>query len=165
LGRRGVRQHGVHVVSTRFLCTARHHYGKEANMPDTDLATQSGLEFMRRVQTGLASGAPNMLDLLGIRFHQVEHGQVVLSLDTRPDFANLLGIVHGGIAATLLDAAMGCAVHTTLPAGTGYTTAELNVNFIRPANTDGQTLTATGILLHAGRRIASAQAQVTDERG
>ncbi|MGW7263289.1 PaaI family thioesterase [Streptomyces sp. NPDC054842] len=85
-----------------------------------------------------------------------------------PDFANPLGAVHGGIAGPLLDSAMDCAVHTTLPAGNGYTTLELKVNHIRAARTDGQTLTAEGTVIHAGRRTAAAAAaegKVLDDRG
>jgi uncharacterized protein (TIGR00369 family) len=67
---------------------------------------------------------------LGMRFDEVDHGHVVISIQTRPDFSNLLGTVHGGIAAMLLDSVVGCAVHTTLPAGVGYTTLELKVNYV-----------------------------------
>ena len=100
-----------------------------------------------------------------MRFDDVDHGRVVISLDTRPDFANPSGTVHGGIAATILDSVMGCAVHTTLPAGVSYTTLELKVNYIRAARTDGQTLTATGTVIHSGRRIATAEGRVLDEHG
>lgn len=134
-------------------------------MTSTDLAAMSGLELMRWVQTESPAELPSIRRLLGMRFEEVEHGRIVISLDTRPDFANPLGTVHGGIAATLLDSVMGCAVHTTLPAGVGYTTLELKVNYIRSARTDGQTLTATGTVIHAGRRTATAEGQVLDERG
>jgi uncharacterized protein (TIGR00369 family) len=131
----------------------------------TDLAALSGLDLMRLVQAGHLSDVPSIGRLLGMRFDEVEHGRVVVSLDTRPDFANPLGTVHGGIAATLLDSALGCAIHTTLPAGTGYTTLELKVNYIRAARTDGQTLTAEGSVIHTGRRTATAEGRVLDERG
>ncbi|MFJ3492007.1 PaaI family thioesterase [Streptomyces sp. NPDC086091] len=81
------------------------------------------------------------------------------------NFANPLGTVHGGIAATLLDSALGCAIHTTLPAGTSYTTLELKVNYIRAARTEGQRLTAEGTVIHTGRRTATAEGRVLDERG
>ncbi|MBI0293606.1 PaaI family thioesterase [Streptomyces sp. PRKS01-29] len=80
-------------------------------------------------------------------------------------FANPLGTIHGGIAATLLDSAMGCAVHTTLPAGVGCTTLELKVNDIHAARVDGQTLVAEGTVLRAGRRTATAEGKVLDEQG
>jgi uncharacterized protein (TIGR00369 family) len=131
----------------------------------TDFTALTGLELMRWVQTERPTDIPSIGRLLGMRFDEVEHGRIVVSLDTRPDFSNPLGTVHGGIAATLLDSAMGCAVHTTLPAGVGYTTLELKVNYIRAAHTDGRTLTAEGNVIHAGRRTATAEGKVLDELG
>ncbi|MEU5538670.1 PaaI family thioesterase [Streptomyces sp. NPDC020362] len=134
-------------------------------MSTTDSAALSGLELMRWIQRERPGEIPSIGRLLGMRFDEVDHGRVVVSLDTRPDFSNPLGTVHGGIAATLLDSAMGCAVHTTLAAGVGYTTLELKVNYIRAARTDGQRLTAEGTVVHAGRRTATAEGRVLDERG
>ncbi|WP_405194274.1 PaaI family thioesterase [Streptomyces anulatus] len=134
-------------------------------MTTVDPTTMTGLELMRWVQTELPTDIPSIGRLLGMRFDGVDHGRIVISLDTRPDFANPLGTVHGGIAATLLDSVMGCAVHTTLPAGAGYTTLELKVNYIRTARTDGQKLTAEGTVIHAGRRVATAEGKVLDEQG
>ncbi|MEV7755194.1 PaaI family thioesterase [Streptomyces griseofuscus] len=134
-------------------------------MTTVDFAAMTGLELMRWVQSERPADIPSIGRLLGMRFDEVEHGRVVVSLDTRPDFANPLGTVHGGIAATLLDSAMGCAVHTTLPAGVGYTTLELKVNYIRAARTDGQALTAEGTVIHAGRRTATAEGKVLDDQG
>ena len=88
-----------------------------------------------------------------------------MSLVTRPDFTNPLGTVHGGIAATLLDSVMGCAVHSTLAPGVGYTTLELKVNYIRSARTDGRRLVGEGKVVHAGRRTATAEGRIVDERG
>lgn len=88
-----------------------------------------------------------------------------MSLTTNPDFTNPLGTVHGGIAATLLDSVMGCAVHTMLPAGVGYTTLELKVNYIRAAKIDGLTLSAVGTTIHVGRTTATAEGKVVDENG
>ncbi|MEV5536626.1 PaaI family thioesterase [Saccharopolyspora shandongensis] len=134
-------------------------------MSTADLAAMSGLELMRWVQSERTDDIPSIGRLLGMRFDEVEHGRIVISLETRPDFANPLGTVHGGIAATLLDSAMACAVHTTLPAGVGYTTLELKVNYIRAAHTDGRTLTAEGNVIHAGRSTATAEGKVLDEQG
>jgi uncharacterized protein (TIGR00369 family) len=131
----------------------------------SDFATMSGLEIMRVIKEGRLDDTASIGRLLGLRFHEVEQGLITVSVDTRPDFANPLGSVHGGIGATLLDTAMGCAVHTTLPAGTGYTTLELKVNYIRAAKTSGQTLTATGTVIHVGSRVATAEGKVVDEAG
>jgi uncharacterized protein (TIGR00369 family) len=130
-----------------------------------DIAALSGLEFMRWVKAELPPDLPFIGRLLGMRFDEVEPGRVVFSLVTRPDFANPLGAVHGGIAATLLDSVMGCAVHTTLPVGVGYTTLEIKVNYVRAARTDGQTLNAEGTVIHVGRRTATAEGRITDEQG
>ncbi|WP_222850271.1 PaaI family thioesterase [Allosaccharopolyspora coralli] len=130
-----------------------------------DFTAMSGLELMRWVQSEKPTDMPNIGALLGMRFDEVEHGKLVISLDTRADFTNPLGVVHGGIAATLLDSAMSCAVHTTLPAGVTYTTLELKVNYVRAAPPDGRTLTAEGTVVHGGRRTATAEGRVLDDRG
>ncbi|MBD3004229.1 PaaI family thioesterase [Streptomyces sp. 5-10] len=124
----------------------------------------TGLELLRW-EAERPADTPNIRRLLGMRFDEVDHGRIVMSLNTCPDFTNPLGTVHGGVAATLLDSVMGCAVHSTLPAGVGYTTLELKVNYIRAARTDGQTLTATGTVIHAGRRTATAEGKVVDQHG
>ncbi|MCP9210844.1 PaaI family thioesterase [Streptomyces sp. NEAU-Y11] len=134
-------------------------------MLPVDLAELSGLDLLRWVQTERPDHIPSIGRLLGMRMETVERGHVVLSLATRPDFANPLGTVHGGIAATLLDSALGSAVHTTLPAGVGYTTLELKVNYIRSVGTDGEVLTGEGTVVHAGRRTATAEGRVVDSRG
>lgn len=134
-------------------------------MTTTDFTAMTGLELIRWVQHERPADVASINRLLGMRFDDVDHGRVVMSLDTQPDFANPMGTVHGGIAATLLDSVMGCAVHTTLPAGSTYTTLQLNVNYIRAAGIDGQTLTATGTVIHSGRRTATAQGSVHDALG
>ncbi|MGY4738788.1 PaaI family thioesterase [Streptomyces sp. ATMOS53] len=149
------------------MTTTEHteHTDRADRTPRADLAALSGLDLIRLVQAGSLSDVPSIGRLIGMRFDDVEHGRVVVSLDTRPDFANPLGTVHGGVTATLLDSALGCAIHTTLPPGTGYTTLELKVNYIRAARTDGQTLTAEGNVIHVGRRTATADGRVLDEQG
>lgn len=82
----------------------------------------------------------------------------------RPQFRhyNPLGSVHGGWFATLLDSAVGCAVHTTLPAGMAYTTAELKVNIVRPLTDKVPLVRAEGKIIHAGRRMATAEGRLFD---
>src|SRR5699024_8716239 len=125
----------------------------------------SGLEALRWLQANDGDGIPSIRRLLGMRFDEVEEGRVVMSAETKPDFSNPLGTVHGGIAATLLDSVMGCAVHTALDAGVGYTTLELKTNYIRAARIDGQRLTAEGTTIHVGRTTATAEGRIVDERG
>ncbi|WSY64723.1 PaaI family thioesterase [Nocardia sp. NBC_00881] len=129
-----------------------------------DPAQLSGLELLRTAMT-MPSRPPFIGDLLGMEVEELEQGRVVFALRTRPDFANPLGTTHGGICATLLDSVMGCAVHTTLEAGAGYTTLELKVNYIRAVPTGGQRLIATGTTIHVGRTTATAEGRVVDEQG
>ncbi|MEV6555618.1 PaaI family thioesterase [Nocardia sp. NPDC051756] len=129
-----------------------------------DLAQLTGLELLRTAMT-MEDRPPFIGDLLGMEVDLLEQGKVVFGLRTRPDFANPLGSTHGGICATLLDSVMGCAVHSTLDAGVGYTTLELKINYIRSAPTNGQRLTATGTTIHVGRTTATAEGRVVDEQG
>jgi len=76
---------------------------------------------------------------------------------------NPIGVVHGGLAATLLDSAMGCAVHSTLPAGVGYTTLEFKVNFARAITGDTGRVVCEGNLIHRGRTVATAEGRVIAE--
>src|SRR5829696_3814225 len=78
---------------------------------------------------------------------------------------SLIGAVHGGLACTLLDSAMGCAVHTMLPAGVGYTTVELKVSFLRPITLKTGRLLCEGTIIHLGSRIATAEARLLDTSG
>ncbi|MGX9295654.1 PaaI family thioesterase [Tsukamurella paurometabola] len=123
----------------------------------------SGYELLEWVRTSRPSDVPSIGGLLGMDIVRVEEGSVTVTLSTRADFANPLGTVHGGIAATMLDSAMSCAVHSTLPSGVGYTTLELKINYIRSASTDGQRLTAQGHVVHTGRSTATAEGRVVDE--
>ncbi|MBP2337476.1 uncharacterized protein (TIGR00369 family) [Saccharothrix coeruleofusca] len=124
----------------------------------------SGLELLRSYST-MEQPPPSIVRLLGMELTRVAFGEADFELTTRPLFANPLGAVHGGIAATLLDSAMGCAVHSTLEAGAWYTTLELNVNYVRTVRTDGQKLIAEGRTVHVGRSTATAEARIHDRFG
>ena len=130
----------------------------------TATAELTGLELMRR-NAASTDCKPYIGTLIGLSIDEVEYGHVRMSLSTRPDMANPLGTLHGGICATLLDAAMGCAVHTTLEAGVGYGTLELKVNYIRSVPVDGVKLTATASTIHVGRKTATAEGRVYDPEG
>jgi uncharacterized protein (TIGR00369 family) len=119
----------------------------------------SGLELMRAIAAG-AIEPPPVARLLGFDIVEVEEGRAVFEMPPVHDHLNPLGTVHGGVLSTLLDSALGCAVHTTLPAGASYTTLELKVNFLRPAFPGGETLRAEGRVVHRGATIALADAQI-----
>ncbi|MBB3036778.1 PaaI family thioesterase [Hoyosella altamirensis] len=129
-----------------------------------DIAKMSGLELLRAM-VAMPDQPPNIGRLIGMEPGVIEFGKVQLKVTTRPDYANPLGTVHGGICATLLDSVMGTAVHSTLEAGVGYGTLELKVNYIRTVPTSGIQLTATGTTIHVGRTTATAEGQVHDDQG
>ncbi len=109
--------------------------------------------------------APPVMALLGVQLGSVEPGKVSMRLPPAEHLYNVLGSVHGGVIATLLDSAMGCAVHTSLPAGRGYTTLEFKVNFVRKVTVESGTMTAEGRLLHSGRHTALAEASLIGPDG
>ena len=127
-------------------------------------AELTGLELMRLTAT-TDDHRPPIATLMALSIDEVDYGRVTMSIQTRPDFANPMGTVHGGICATLLDSATSGAVHTTLAAGVGYSTLELKVNYIRSIPVDGVRLTATANTIHVGGKTATAEGRVHDSQG
>lgn len=119
----------------------------------------TGLEQIRAIAAGDLPPAP-IAELFGFGVVTVEEGRVVFAGTPAAEHYNPIGTVHGGYAATLLDSAMGCAVHTTLPAGSGYTTADLQVKFVRPMTDQTGEVRCEGVVLHAGRRQAIAEGRL-----
>jgi uncharacterized protein (TIGR00369 family) len=119
----------------------------------------TGLEILRALAAGELP-APPIAELLGFEPVEVEEGRVVFAAVPAAKHYNPIGTVHGGLAATLLDSAMGCAVHSTLPAGVGYTTLELKVNFTRPITSETGRILCEGTLVHRGGRVATAEGRV-----
>ena len=119
----------------------------------------AGLDAMRAIIAGTLSPPP-IAKLLGFSVVEVEHGRAVFAMEPAEWMFNPIGSVHGGIAATLLDSCMGCAVHTTLEAGVGYTTGDLQVRYIRAMGADTGRVLAEGRVVHAGRRTATAEGRL-----
>ncbi len=128
------------------------------------IAGLSGLEMLRKMMAGELPAAP-IAEPLGFRLVEVERGLAVFEGTPGPHLLNPLGSVHGGYALTLIDSACGCAVHTELDAGTGYTTVETKVNFTRAIDPDGGPVRCEGRVLSRGRTIATANAFLRDESG
>jgi uncharacterized protein (TIGR00369 family) len=126
-------------------------------------ALASGVEALRAMQAGELPG-PGIARLLGITLSLVQPGHVECELRTRDDMTNPMGTVHGGIGATLLDTAMGCAVQTLLTDGAAYTTTDLQVRYVRPV-APGTQLRAIGTVVHRSRRLATAEGRLLDEHG
>lgn len=124
----------------------------------------SGLEYLKAMSRGDVP-APPIAELMGFAPVEVEEGRVVFEVEPAEYHYNPIGTVHGGLACTLADSAMGCAVHTTLPAGAGYTTVEIKTNLLRPITVETGRLRCEGVTVHVGGRIATAEARLTDEAG
>ncbi|WP_433495710.1 PaaI family thioesterase [Micromonospora sp. CA-248089] len=125
------------------------------------LGRRSGLELMRAMIAGELA-APPIMHLVDMSRMEAEEGRVAVELLPQEFHYNPLGTVHGGVLSTLLDTAAACAVHTTLPAGVGYTSLDLNVKFLRPVTVDTGLLRCEGTVLQRGRRTALAEARLTD---
>ncbi|MHB8242174.1 MAG: PaaI family thioesterase [Solirubrobacteraceae bacterium] len=119
----------------------------------------SGLEAMRAIMDGTLPPPP-IAQLLGFTIVEAEHGRAVFAMEPAEWMFNPIGSVHGGIAATLLDSCMGCAVHTTLEAGVGYTTGDLQVRYIRGMSASTGRVLAEGKVVHGGRRTATAEGRL-----
>lgn len=134
--------------------------------PDWARAKQvSGLEYMRELLAAGALRAPPIAATLDFHLREVDFGLAVFEGLPQEYHYNPIGTVHGGYAATLLDSALGCAVHTTLEPGFGYTTLELKVNFVRPLTKDTGLVRVEGKIISAGKRVATAEARLTDAAG
>ncbi len=125
----------------------------------------SGLEHLLAMGRGEIP-LPPIMATLGMEGAppQAEEGRVTFFLNPQEYHMNPIGSVHGGVYATLLDSAMGCAVQTRLPAGVGYTTLELSVRFVRPLQL-GKPVRCEGVSVSAGRTVATAEGRIVDEDG
>jgi uncharacterized protein (TIGR00369 family) len=132
--------------------------------PTDVMASMAGVDFVRAIFEGRLP-APPIMQTVEPFDSSAEPGVVVFH--SIPGFRhyNPIGSVHGGYAATLLDSAMGLAVHTALPAGTGYTTLEFKISFIRGMTENTGVVRTEGRTMNVGRRAATAEARITDSKG
>jgi uncharacterized protein (TIGR00369 family) len=122
----------------------------------------SGLEYIRAIAAGTLP-APPIAELLGFEIVEADEGRAVFAVEPAEWMYNPIGMVHGGVAATLLDSCMGCAVHTSLAPGVGYTTTDLQVRYIRAMGESTGRVLAEGRLVHGGKRTATADGRVFSE--
>jgi uncharacterized protein (TIGR00369 family) len=130
----------------------------------TGIGAMSGLEVMQLIAAGKLPPPP-IAALLGMEVEEVGDGYATFTLEPDARMLNPIGSVHGGIAATLLDSCMGCAVHTTLAPGLGYTTAQLNLHYLRSMQPGMGRVRAIGTVLHRGRKQSTAEARLLDDKG
>lgn len=127
------------------------------------LAERPGLEVLRDIADGRLPQPP-MAVTVGFRITEVDDGRAVVEGTPGGWLANPMGGIHGGVALTLLDSATGCATGTTLAAGEGYATVDLTTHMVRPV-VAGTPLRCEGRVLHRGRRLQTAYAEVVDDQG
>ena len=127
------------------------------------IAGLSGLEAMAKIAAGEVP-APPIAVLMGFGVHEVEHGRALFFGEPGEEHYNPIGVVHGGLAATLLDSCMGCAVHTTLEPGQAYTTLELKVNLVRPITRETGRIAAEGKVIHRGGQVATVEGNLRAEQ-
>ncbi|WP_375388047.1 PaaI family thioesterase [uncultured Amnibacterium sp.] len=129
-----------------------------------DLATLDGIEYLTRVRDGLLPPPP-IATVFGMTFGAIEVGRFEVRCTPTEAFFNPLGVVHGGLACTMLDTVLGCVAQTTLPAGTGYTSIDIQVQYLRPILPANGELTAVGRVVKGGRRVIFAAADLRDAAG
>jgi uncharacterized protein (TIGR00369 family) len=135
----------------------------DPGLTGAQLGRRSGLDFLRAMVSGEVPPPPAM-QLLGVDGFLVEEGRVEVFMTPQEFHYNPLGTVHGGILATLLDTGAGCAVHSTLPAGIGYTSLDLITKFLKPVMVASGVLRCEATVLSAGRTSVLAEARLHDER-
>ncbi len=127
-------------------------------------SSMPGLDYLRAIGAGDLPPPPVAV-LLGMDAPTVDPGRAVFTMEPGEHLYNPIGSVHGGILATLLDSALGCAVHSKLPVGVAYTTVDLAVTYLRPVIQKTGRLTCEAEVVHAGRTIATARARIVDDAG
>lgn len=128
------------------------------------LPNYSGLDYMKLMLAGEQPGAP-IASHLNMSLDDVAPGTVTFSCSPDESHYNPIGTVHGGFVCSVLDSALGCAAHTTLPAGMGYTSIEIKVNYLRPVLANSGPLRCVGTVTKPGRRVIFAEGEVTDRNG
>lgn len=123
-----------------------------------------GLDFSRLILEGKVPPPP-MERLLGFRLVEAGPGLAVFECTPGEQHYNPIGVVHGGLAMTMLDSCMGCAVNNQLPANVGHASLETKVNMVRAVTSKVGRLRATGRVLHAGKTVATAEGRLEDETG
>ena len=126
--------------------------------------TMDGMTLFTEMPAGRLP-APPICKALGFWMSEVELGRVVFIYEPSHEHYNPLGSIHGGVAATLMDSVMGCCIHTTLKAGTGYTTVEIKVNYVRAMSDKTGPVKAEGKIINVGSRIATSEGRLVDASG
>jgi uncharacterized protein (TIGR00369 family) len=123
-------------------------------------AEMAGLDYVRAIQSGEIPPPPIAV-VMNFSIADLDAGRAVFIGEPGEEQYSPIGVVHGGYASTILDSALGCAVHTTCPAGVGYTSQTLEVKYLRPITRDTGAVRAEAEVIHRGRKTAVAEAKLT----
>jgi uncharacterized protein (TIGR00369 family) len=126
--------------------------------------TMAGLDYLQAMADGRLPQPP-ISGLMEFGIAEAESGRVVFTCKPDESAYNPIGAIHGGLICTLLDSVTGCAVHSTLPAGKGYTSIEIKVNYLKAVRLTSGVLTAVGTVVKSGSRVGFSEGVVTDESG
>jgi len=137
---------------------------EEASTMAEERQKLTGLEYMRQVMTGEVPPS-GMVQLMNFKLVEVSEGRAVFTIQPDERHYNGLGIAHGGLAATLLDSATGCAINTMMPAGKIFTTLEMKINYVRPMTRETGEVRCEANVIHVGGRIATAEGRIVDGNG
>ena len=132
---------------------------QDPTAPAAAALQMSGLDYVRAIQAGEIPPPPIAV-VMNFSIAELEEGRAVFEGEPGEEHYNPIGVVHGGYASTLLDSALGCAVHTTCPAGSGYTSQTLEVKYLRPITRDTGAVRAEAEVVHRGRRNATSEARL-----
>ena len=153
----------VNEPSASVATHSRNVTWKDPYLKTEDIGKMSGLAFLQHLID--TDRSPPIGELMNMRLTHIERGKAVFEGLPSEYHYNPIGSVHGGFAATLLDSALGCAVHTMLEAGFVYTTVELKVNYVRMLRATTGVVRCEGSVIHVGGQIATAEAQLKDAAG
>ena len=123
-------------------------------------ANLAGLDYVRKIQSGEIPPPPIAV-VMNFSIELLEEGRAVFIGEPGEEHYNPIGVVHGGYASTLLDSALGCAVHTTCAAGEGYTSQTLEVKYLRPITRETGPIRSEAVIVHRGRKNAVSEAKLT----
>src|SRR6185312_14962770 len=125
---------------------------------------EDGLAWLQKMKAGELPPPP-AAQLLGMQIEEIEPGRIAFSMKTEEWMCTPQAVVHGGMAATLLDTVLALAVASNLPTGKTCQTVQLNVNFLRPLLPTGEKVVAEGNVIHVGSTIGTSEAKIRDSRG
>lgn len=164
VGQQGTKNDSVRVALLAASARSRLVTWSDPLAGATAAQTMTGLDYVRSMIAGTVAGPP-IVELMRMAPVSAEVGTVTFTCDPDESHYNPIGTVHGGLVCTLLDSVIGCAVQTTLPLGQGYTSIELKVNYLRAVRADTGRLTAVGVVVKPGTRVAFAEGTVVDSHG